>query len=76
MSCSTARRDATSNSNSMKSRNTFEGADSGRKTEKPDKHARRRTAAAMRAELDALHEKYGLFSDSAELIREDRDERG
>lgn len=33
-------------------------------------------ADKMRADLKQIEEKYGLFSDSAKLIREDRDARG
>jgi len=33
-------------------------------------------SAELRADLRAFQKKYGLFSDSAELIREDRDARG
>jgi plasmid stability protein len=33
-------------------------------------------AADLRADLEELEKKYGLFSDSAKLIREDRDARG
>ena len=33
-------------------------------------------AAGLRADLQELESKYGIFSDSAKLIREDRDARG
>jgi plasmid stability protein len=33
-------------------------------------------AEEMRGQLDALRAKYGTFSDSTSLIREDRDRRG
>ena len=33
-------------------------------------------AAELRADLAALEQKYGTFSDSAVLVREDRDARG
>jgi hypothetical protein len=33
-------------------------------------------AEKLRARREELFQKYGLFSDSAELIRQDRDERG
>jgi hypothetical protein len=36
----------------------------------------RQISAELRAELDALRKQYGQFSDSAELIRKDRDGRG
>jgi plasmid stability protein len=39
--------------------------------------ARKRTTAdELRADLKEFREKYGTFSDSAALIREDRDARG
>ena len=37
---------------------------------------RRAWAERLRARREELLQKYGLFSDSAELIRQDRDERG
>jgi plasmid stability protein len=37
---------------------------------------RREWAEKLRARRAELFQKYGLFSDSAELIRQDRDERG
>ena len=37
---------------------------------------KRMTADQLRADLKAFQEKYGAFSDSAALIREDRDARG
>lgn len=33
-------------------------------------------SAKLRADLDRLQQKHGLFPDSAQLIREDRDARG
>jgi plasmid stability protein len=33
-------------------------------------------AAKLKARQDEFHQRYGLLSDSAELIRQDRDERG
>jgi plasmid stability protein len=33
-------------------------------------------AAGLRADLEAIEKQYGTFSDSAALIREDRDARG
>jgi len=37
---------------------------------------KREISSELRADLEQLEQKYGLFSDSAELIREDRDARG
>jgi plasmid stability protein len=37
---------------------------------------KRAVAAGLRADLEALRKQYGTFSDSAALIREDRDLRG
>jgi hypothetical protein len=37
---------------------------------------RREWAARLKARQDEFREKYGALSDSAELIRQDRDERG
>jgi plasmid stability protein len=37
---------------------------------------RREWADRLKAQRDELHAKYGLFSDSATLIRDDRDARG
>ena len=37
---------------------------------------RREWADCLRARREELFQKYGLFSDSAELIHQDRDERG
>jgi len=37
---------------------------------------KRETSAELRADLEQLEQKYGVFSDSAALIREDRDARG
>src|SRR5437773_2124123 len=37
---------------------------------------KRRIAVELRADLETLRKQYGHFSDSAQLIREDRDERG
>ena len=37
---------------------------------------RREWAERLRARREELFQKYGLFSDSAALIRQDRDERG
>ena len=37
---------------------------------------RREWAEKLRARREEMFQKYGLFSDSAELIRQDRDERG
>ncbi len=37
---------------------------------------RREWAARLKARQDAFREKYGVLSDNAELIRQDRDERG
>jgi plasmid stability protein len=39
-------------------------------------HPREELAKELKAMNRELQEKYGLFSDSANLIREDRDERG
>jgi plasmid stability protein len=40
-------------------------------------HARKQSIAdGLRAELEAFRKQYGTFSDSAALIREDRDARG
>src|SRR3954469_18754299 len=38
--------------------------------------SKREVGAALRADLEQLEAKYGRFSDSASLIREDRDRRG
>jgi plasmid stability protein len=37
---------------------------------------KREIGEELRADLEQLQQKYGLFSDSAPLIREDRDGRG
>lgn len=37
---------------------------------------RREWAAKLKARQDEFRQKYGVLSDSAELIRQDRDERG
>lgn len=37
---------------------------------------KREIGEELRADLEQLQQKYGLFSDSAQLIREDRDGRG
>jgi plasmid stability protein len=37
---------------------------------------KKEVATEMRADLQELEDKYGLFSDSAEIIREMRDARG
>lgn len=37
---------------------------------------RREWAARLKARQDEFRQKYGVLSDSAELIRQDRDERG
>jgi hypothetical protein len=37
---------------------------------------RREWAARLKARHEELYQKYGLFSDSAKLIRQDREERG
>jgi plasmid stability protein len=39
-------------------------------------HRKKEIAAEMRADLQELEGKYGLFSDSARIIREMRDSRG
>jgi len=39
-------------------------------------HRKRQIGTELRSDLEKLEKKYGLFSDSAELIREDRDARG